>query len=140
MLGEASIERYPGHQYTHEEPSHDHAFARDTDRQFGYLVHQTPLHGGDHDVYLGVRESHEHVPLLHHRLKEAHDTRAAVMDHHVAAHADLSVEEAAPLHGAIGHVVTHDVHPQASDFGAHYYPGRTYADEKAMIQHQFEMQ
>ena len=54
LIGESVIERYPGHQWTHEEPSHDHAFAQETDHQFGYLVHHTPLSGGDHDAYLGM--------------------------------------------------------------------------------------
>ena len=82
MHGGAMIESYP-ERWTHMEPGFDHhsATQHEDDHQFGYLVHPTPLQSGDHDVYLGMQESHEHEYPMRGHLQDAHDRRRALMEH-----------------------------------------------------------
>ena len=94
-------------------------------------MHSTPLAGGDHDHYLGVHAAPHHVPVVaavdHGDLVESHRTREALMEHQVAAHADLDPTQ------AMHHDATLGVGHEGQDHGTHYYPGRVYADEKAAI-------
>ncbi len=92
----------------------------DADHQIGYLVHPDLAHQK--------------------KLQHAHATREAVKADQAAAHTDLSAKEAKAEAEAFlkkeGVIYNVD---GSQDHGSHYYPGRGYADEKAMIEHDLMM-